>query len=153
MKYRAAAVLVLLAAALVSTGCGNDAKASNAYVTRVQQAQRTFADSFTNVRQRLAPTSTPAQDRRTLAKFAAAARLFATQLKDIAPPQAVRRQHAHLVAVVARYELAIERAERQLTGATKQERASVSTDLASSVQDTRDDIGTAINAINTGLRG
>lgn len=153
MRYRSAVALLLLLAALLSAGCGNDATASNAYVTQVQQAQRTFADSFTNVRRRLAPSSTVAQDRRTLSDFAAAARRFTVALERIEPPDAVRAQHGRLVALVRKYGRGIDRAERQLDGASERERASVRSDLSTSVQDTQDDIGAAINAINAGLHG
>ncbi|MBA2349923.1 MAG: hypothetical protein H0V81_16725 [Solirubrobacterales bacterium] len=153
MKFRPLALLALLLLTLASGGCGDDTEAANAYVEQVQSAQRGFADSFRDVRQRLAPTSTLKQDRETLGEFSGAAQRFADQLGAITPPEAVRDEHGRLVAVVGEYKASIEAAEERLDGATPEERAAVRSELSSSVQDTQDSIGAAIGAINNALRG
>lgn len=153
MRFRPHALLAFLLLALAAGGCGDDTEAANDYVEQVQQAQRSFADSFRDVRQRLAPTSTLKQDRETLGEFAAAAQRFADRLGAITPPEAVAEEHGRLVKVVAEYEGSIEAAEERLDGASPKERAEVRTELSSSVQDTQDGIGSAIGAINNGLRG
>ena len=86
MRFRFLQLLALLLLALLTGGCGDDTKAANDYVEQVSQAQRGFADSFRDVRQRLAPTSTLKQDRETLGRFSEAAKRFTDQLGRITRP-------------------------------------------------------------------
>ncbi len=152
MRPRPFALVTLLLLALVAGGCGDDTKAANDYVEQVSQAQRGFAESFSDVRARLAPTSTLKQDRETLGEFSEAATRFAEQLRGITPPEAVQQEHGRLVAVVGEYRGSIDAAAKQLDGASPEERAKVRTALSSTVQDTQDSIGSAVSAINNGLR-
>ncbi len=153
MRSRPLALVALLFLVLIAGGCGDDTEAANDYVEQVSQAQRGFADSFRDVRARLAPTSTLKQDRETLGQFGAAAKRFTDQLGRITPPEAVKAEHERLVAVVGEYRATIEDAASRLDGASPSERAKVRTTLSSSVQDTQESIGAAIGAINNGLRG
>jgi len=152
---RAVAALLLSLATLVvvAAGCGGGADAKNAYVEKVQVAQRAFVARFEQVRGRLTATSTLPQDRATLGDFAQATAGFVTALRRAMPPSAVRDQHGRLVAAVLAYQRQVERAEKRLSGGSVQQRAQVRTELSSSVERTQAQIAQAIADINKGLRG
>jgi len=140
-------ILVVLAA-----GCGGDAEEKNAYVDDVQVAQRAFVVRFEQVRKRLTPTSTIAQDRTSLGDFATATATFVAALGKIEPPVEVRDEHRGLVRAVADYQEQVERARAKLRDGSAPARARVRTDLSSSVEGTQAKITEAIGRINAGLR-
>lgn len=143
---------LLLALAVLASGCGGDAKERNAYVDAVKTAQRTYTARFDRVRKRLTATSTLPQDRATLGSFKTATASFVAALKGVTPPEVVREQHGRLIAAVAGYQRQVERAEERLASGSAEDRAKVRTELSSSVDATQTAIATAINDINTGLR-
>ena len=152
MRPRRLLVLCLLAVAGTAAGCGGDAEAKNAYVDDVQVAQRAFVSRFDQVRGRLTATSTIAQDRRTLTDFAGAARRFTTELREITPPEAVRQEHAGLMAAVDETTRGLEAAAARLRDGSARARARVRTELSSGIEAGQERIVAAIAAINTALR-
>jgi len=148
--HRLIAALLLACAALVS-GCGGGEE-KNAYVDDVQAAQRTFATRFEQARKRLTATSTLAQDRATLGDFQTITRRFATTLEELQPPDAVRAEHARLVAAIEGYGADVGRARAKLRSGTSEDRSAVRTELSSAVEGTQERIARAVGDINAGLR-
>lgn len=99
--------VLLVALALVAplAGCGGDDVATNnAYVAKVNAAQDRFLHSAEQVQAAISTaTSTPAQDRRALDRFAGAVRRAVADLRAIEPPAAVRALHARLIAALSSY--------------------------------------------------
>lgn len=154
MRLRRVLALLLTAAAVLAVGCGNgDARAKNAYVDKVQVAQRTFVTRFGLVRRRLTATSDLRQDRATLADFGDATGRFVAALQRIVPPAAVKAQHGRLIAAARAYERDVEVAGRRLGAGTVTERAAVRTQLSSQVETAQETVQKAISEINAGLRG
>ncbi len=155
MGLRRRALAALLAALVVATaaaGCGGDAAADNAYVERVGAAQRSYVARFDAVLRRLTPTSTPAQDRDTLAAFGQATRRFATALRAAGPPDGVRAEHGRLVAAVTGYQRRLARAAERLRSGSVADRARARTELSSGAAATQAAITDAVAAINAALR-
>ncbi len=153
MRSRRAVAALLLSLATLAAGCGGGAEAKNAYVDKVQVAQRAFVARFEQVRGRLTATSTLQQDRATLGDFGSATAEFVTALRRASPPAEVRDEHGRLVAAVVAYQRQVERAQKELSGGTVQDRARVRTQLSSSVERTQAQIATAVADINKGLHG
>jgi hypothetical protein len=61
--------LIVVALALVASGCGSDTKAANDYVDAVNRAQGEFATKFDQLSGQITSTSTATQDRQTLDGF------------------------------------------------------------------------------------
>ena len=149
---RLCAAIVVTAAALAS-GCGDDVTARNAYVSDVQRAQSAFVTRFDQTLARLTATSTVAQDRATLATFTQIAGDFRSTLARVEPPSGVRAQHRALVAAVARFRGRLDRARAGLRRGSGADRSAVRTQLSSSVGDTQAEVSKAIERINVALRG
>lgn len=143
---------LLLACAVLAAGCGGGAEEKNAYVDEVQAAQRTFATRFEQVRTRLTATSTLVQDRATLGDFQAITQRFATTLEELQPPEAVRDEHARLVAAIEGYGADVGRARAKLRSGTSVDRSAVRTELSSAVEGTQEQIVKTVGDINAGLR-
>lgn len=152
MRPRRPTAALLLACAALAAGCGAGAEAENAYVDEVQAAQRTFVTRFEQVRKRLTPTSTLAQDQATLADFQRVTRRFTTTLEKVQPPEVARAEHDRLVTVVAGYGADVGRARERLRGASIEDRSAVRTQLSSAVEGTQEQIVKAVGDVNAALR-
>lgn len=153
MDPRRRLALPLLAAAVLAAGCGGDGQAKSDYSREVQTAQRAYALSFEKVTDQLTPTSTNAEDRATLAAFAADTGRFVTALKAADVPEEVREPHARLTKVVVGYRAAVERTRAALAGADASERARLRTALAKDFSTAQGQVERAIADINKGLGG
>jgi uncharacterized lipoprotein YmbA len=91
------ATLVLAAAALAA--CGGDNAEKNRYVRELEAAQITYKTSAERIEADATQTSTPAQDRRTLDRFAAAIGQTIAALRRIDVPSEVAAEHRAFVAV------------------------------------------------------
>jgi hypothetical protein len=111
--FRAAAAAALAAAALATAGCaGAQRDGANGYVRAVNAAQGQFKRTFDRLATDITPTSTPQQDRRTLAAFQAAVDGTVRRLRRVRPPERVATLHERLVGEIGSYSGHIEAARR-----------------------------------------
>jgi uncharacterized lipoprotein YmbA len=101
------ATLVLAAAALAA--CGGDNAEKNRYIRDLEAAQITYKTNAERIEANATATSTPAQDRRTLDRFAAAIGQTIAALRRIDVPPEVAAEHRAFVAVFVTWQRDITR--------------------------------------------
>jgi hypothetical protein len=117
---RIAFLATLLTAATALAACGGDNSENNAYIRELTAAQTTYQTNAERIEADATPTSTPRQDRRTLARFSAAIADTIAALRAIKPPAKVTAEHKAFVDVfvawhddVARFTKAIAKPTRR----------------------------------------
>ncbi|HEV3228232.1 MAG TPA: hypothetical protein VGY97_02060 [Solirubrobacteraceae bacterium] len=116
------AAIVLILVSMVSVGaagCGgssthSSAQANNRYIDQVNLAQRDFAAAVRPITAAVTPTSSVRADRSALRRLVGAVRALEVRLNAIAPPSRVASLQRELVAELAGYTHAIERAVHRL---------------------------------------
>lgn len=131
---RNAFLATLLIAATALAACGDDNTRKNAYIRELTAAQAQYQANAKRIEADATPTSTPREDRRTLARFSATITHTITALRAIMPPSEVTAEHKAFVDVfvtwqddVARFTKAIakptrsgvKRAQRQIAVANQ----------------------------------
>jgi hypothetical protein len=150
----ALAAVAVVAVGLAVAGCGSsDAEARNAYVAATGRAVAGSQDAFDSLQSGVRATSTPAQDRRTLDRFATAAGRLAASLQAIEPPGAVRSLHARLVAEVRSYRTLVARARPGFASPDPRKVVAARTTFSTGVQRVNAQITRTIGAINRALQG
>jgi len=124
---RIAFLATLLLAATALAACGDDNTEKNAYVRELTEAQMRYQNNAKRIEAGATTTSTPRQDRRTLARFSEAIADTITALRAIKPPSQVAKEHAAFIDVfvawhddVARFTKAISKPTR--TGVRRAQR-------------------------------
>lgn len=117
---RNAFLATLLIAATALAACGGDNTEKNAYIRELTAAQTQYQTNAKRIEADATPTSTPREDRRTLARFSAAIADTITALRAIKPPSQVTTEHKAFVDVfvtwhddVARFTKAIAKPTRR----------------------------------------
>ena len=143
----------LLSAALAACGAseGNSAEDKNAYVERINAAQRTYSVTVTNVKRSVTPKSTPRQDQRTIENFRAAIADIIENLQTIKVPSDVRGEHALLVAAMNGFGKDIARVATTLRRQTSQAVVEVQRMLGAATITVNTKLATAREAINRRL--
>jgi hypothetical protein len=116
MRARAVVVLPALLAALAA-GCGSAGagdRGRDDYARALNQAQDGLTRRFTALQDRIAPTSTAAQDVRTLRAYEAAVGTTVRDLRAIDPPDGLAALHRRFVGQVAGYGVALRAARARL---------------------------------------
>jgi hypothetical protein len=149
---RLASVLVLVAAALLFSACGNDTKKANHYVEAVNTAQSNFASTFDRLSSRITSKSTPAQDQETLDGFRAAVDKVVGDLRAVEVPSKVKGLHGQLVGEISAYGAEIDRAKAAFADGNPQTIVRAQTRLQSAVTRVSSQINQTIGAINKKLR-
>jgi hypothetical protein len=149
---RLAPVLVVVAAALLISGCGNDNKQANNYVKAVNTAQNSFASSFDRLSSRITPKSTPAQDQETLDGFRAAVNKVVGDLRAVKVPSKVKGLHGQLVGELSAYGTEIDRAKAAFADGDPSTIVRAQTRLERAVTRVSVQINQTIGAINKQLR-
>jgi hypothetical protein len=152
MRRPAPVLSVVVALALVAAGCGNDNKASNAYVDAVNRAQNSFAASFDKLSSRITSTSTPEQDQRTLVGFRRAVDRTVTDLRAIDVPDRVKPLHQQLIGEISSYGKQIDKAKSAFASEDPQAIVKAQTRLVSAVTRVSGQINHTIDQINKRLR-
>ena len=138
---------------LLLGGCGSDrVKRANAYVDGVNRAESRFADSSDQLLKRITPTSTPSQDRATLARFSSAVDRVVADLRAVSPPDRVRTLHTRLVGQIARLGTEVDRARSALSSKDASKIARVPTQLSDATSEVSREINTTTAAINRALK-
>jgi hypothetical protein len=141
--------LAAAACALLALSCGgSDDDGGDAYVERVNEAQKAFAARVDELSEGITATSSAARDRRTLRSFEEAVDEVGGDLRRIRPPGEVRALHERLITAVDGYGDEVQHAARtletsrsasQLRGAQR-ELAQATTSFGTTLNETIDEI-------------
>ncbi|QEC47318.1 hypothetical protein FSW04_06780 [Baekduia soli] len=149
MRAPAATMLaVLLAVLAAGCGGGGGSRERTDYVQALNRAQSGLAQRFGALGRRITPTSTPAQDARTLGAYEGAVRVAIADLRSVRPPSDLRDLHARLVAGVAEYGAALRRARAELRGTDPQKILAAQGRLRTTIADAGRRLNATIQAIN-----
>jgi hypothetical protein len=149
---RLSPVLVVVALALVASGCGADTKAANDYVDSVNKAQNDFAARFDTLSSQITSTSTAAQDRETLDGFKEAIDKIVGDFRAVKPPDKVKALHRRLIGEIAAYGKEIDKAKSAFSDNDPQAIVKAQADLVSAVTRVQAQINATIGQINAKLR-
>lgn len=149
---RAALVVLALVPGAFAAGCGDDAEQRNAYVDRVNRAQRSFADTVQELSGQITEQSTTDSDRKTLARFETAIDGVVEELRSIDPPEEVAGQHAELVETMDGYGDEVSAAVDALEGDDPGELLSAQRALLEATREVSADINRSIGEINGRLQ-
>ena len=149
---RLSPILIVVALAIVGSGCGADTKAANDYVDAVNEAQTGFAAKFDSLSSRITSTSTAAQDRQTLDGFKQAIDKVVTDFRAVKPPDKVKALHARLISEISAYGGEIDKAKKAFEDEDPQAIVKAQADLVSAVTRVQSQINTTIADINKKLR-
>ena len=144
--------LIVVALALVASGCGSDTKAANAYVDAVNRAQSDFATRFDQLSGQITSTSTAAQDRQTLDGFRQAIDKVVADFRAVKAPDKVKRLHGRLISEISAYGREIDKAKRAFSDDDPQAIVKAQADLVSAVTRVQAQINATIADINKKLR-
>ena len=144
--------LIVVALALVASGCGSDTKAANDYVDAVNRAQSEFATKFDQLSGQITSTSTAAQDRQTLDGFRQAIDKVVADFRAVKAPDKVKRLHGRLISEISAYGREIDKAKRAFSDDDPQAIVKAQADLVSAVTRVQAQINATIADINKKLR-
>jgi hypothetical protein len=151
MRARAALALTLLLA-LAAVGCGAGNGERNDYVKALNTAQTGLAQRFESLQTRITPTSTPAQDAKTLQAYEAAVRSTVHGLRGVDPPDGFDDLHRRFVDQVAQYGVALRQARGQLRSDDPQAILAAQGRLRSAIGRVGERLNATIRAINTKIK-
>jgi wyosine [tRNA(Phe)-imidazoG37] synthetase (radical SAM superfamily) len=149
---RLSPVLIVVALALVASGCGADTEAANHYVDAVNKAQTDFAATFDQLSGKITSTSTAAEDRETLEGFKKAIDKVVTDFRAVKAPDKVKELHGRLIAEISAYGKEIDKAKQAFTDEDPQAIVKAQADLVSAVTRVQSQINATIADINKKLR-
>jgi hypothetical protein len=151
---RLTAVVAALVLVATAAGCGGRPRGDDGgYVQAVNAAQKDFRDRFDRLSDGITATSTPAQDRRTLAGFQDAVDRVVARLRASRPPARVAGLHRSLVRQIAGYAGPIEVARRAFASRDPRRVLAAQGRLRAAVSDTGGRVNRTIDAINAKLGG
>jgi hypothetical protein len=149
---RLSPILVVVALALVASGCGADTKAANDYVDAVNKAQTGFATRFDTLSSKITSTSTAEQDRQTLDGFKGAIDKVVKDFRAVKPPDKVKALHGQLISEISAYGKEIDRAKEAFSDDDPKAIVRAQADLVSAVTRVQTKINATIAEINSKLR-
>jgi hypothetical protein len=150
MRAAAAVLLALLLA--TAAGCGSGHRDGD-YAASLNRAQTGLAQRFSRLQARITPTSSAAQDTRTLLAYEAAVRDTVADLRAVHPPEALAPLHRRFVGQVADYGAALRTARGRLKGDDPQAILAAQGRLRVAVAETGRRLNATISAINRKLHG
>jgi hypothetical protein len=150
---RASVLILVVAVALVASGCGGgDTKEANSYVDSVNKAQNEFATTFDKLSEQITSTSTADQDRETLDGFKTAVDKVVGDLRAVEVPDKVKPLHRQLIAEISSYGQEIDKAKAAFADNDPKAIVKAQTQLVSAVTSVSANINRTIDAINKKLR-
>jgi hypothetical protein len=149
---RAAAAVLLAVLLATAAGCGSDQRDGD-YVKALNRAQAGLAQRFGRLEARITPTSSAAQDARTLLAYEAAVRDTVATLRAVDPPGALAPLHRRFIAEVGDYGAALRTARGRLKGDDPQAILAAQGRLRTAVAQTGTRLNATIQAINRKLQG
>ena len=145
-------VPLVVALALVASGCGSDTKEANDYVDAVNKAQNDFATKFDQLSGQITSTSTAAQDRQTLDGFKQAIDKVVADFRAVKAPDKVKPLHDQLISEISAYGREIDKAKGAFSDDDPQAIVKAQADLVSAVTRVQSQINKTIADINKKLR-
>jgi Tfp pilus assembly protein PilP len=145
-------VPLVVALALVASGCGSDTKEANDYVDAVNRAQNDFATKFDQLSGQITSTSTAAQDRQTLDGFKQAIDKVVADFRAVKAPDKVKPLHDQLISEISAYGREIDKAKGAFSDDDPQAIVKAQADLVSAVTRVQSQINKTIADINKKLR-
>lgn len=145
-------VPLVVALALVASGCGSDTKEANDYVDAVNKAQTDFATKFDQLSGQITSTSTAAQDRQTLDGFKQAIDKVVADFRAVKAPDKVKPLHDQLISEISAYGREIDKAKGAFSDDDPQAIVKAQADLVSAVTRVQSQINKTIADINKKLR-
>jgi hypothetical protein len=153
MRARAV-ILVLVMAAAVAAGCGGGgSQENNDYVKALNTAQTGLAKRFEALQARITPTSTPAQDARTLRAYEGAVSDTVRDLHAVDPPDGLAGLHRRFVGQVADYGDALRTARASLRSDDPQAILAAQGRLRTAIAQAGTRLNATIRAINEKIKG
>lgn len=149
-----ARTLVLLALCVGAfAGCGGSDKVdqANSYVDSVNRAQNRFASTIDSLTRQITTTSTPAQDKATLARFQAAVDRVVGDLRAVDPPSEVRDLHGNLITAMQDFGKQVQEVSEALSSGNTTRLLAAQEQLAKATATVSQKINTTIAAINRKL--
>jgi hypothetical protein len=153
-RFASIVTLVVAVVALGACGGGTGTKEKNAYAREVNAAQSKFAEAVSTAAAEDSngePSLT--RDQRMLRRFRTAIDGVVRDLRNIAAPSEVSKEHDQLVSVMSGYGDEIRRAAETMRNPTPREAQFWQERLAAVRQSVSAQVNTAIAAINVKLRG
>jgi hypothetical protein len=151
MRARAALVLLLLLV-LAAAGCGGGTGEQNDYVKALNRAQTGLAKRFQTLQARITPTSTPAQDAKTLQAYEGAVTATVRDLRAVDPPTGFADLHRRFVDEVADYGSALRSARGRLRSDDPQAVLAAQGRLRAQIAKAGERLNATIRAINTKIK-
>jgi uncharacterized phage infection (PIP) family protein YhgE len=145
-------VPLVVALALVASGCGSDTKEANDYVDAVNKAQNDFATKFDQLSGQITSTSTATQDRQTLDGFKQAIDKVVADFRAVKAPDKVKPLHDQLISEISAYGREIDKAKGAFSDDDPQAIVKAQADLVSAVTRVQSQINKTIADINKKLR-
>lgn len=145
-------VSLLLVAGLLAGCGGSGVSEANRYVDAVNRAQNRFAATIDRLSTSITPTSTAAQDTRTLHDFDTALGQVIADLRAVKPPDRVRSLHARLIGEIAGFRSEVARAGAALHSRDAAEVLSAQSRLTKATTQVSGQINQTIAQINRKLR-
>ena len=149
-------LLALCALGGVLAGCGGndvDVKQANRYADSVNKAQTDFAATLDQLSAKVTPTSTRAQDDRTLAAFQGAVTQVVGRLRAVDVPPRVADLHQQFIDQIAAYGKEIDRVRPAFGSPDPQKILAAQQRLRTGVATVSTRINQTIEQINTKLKG
>jgi hypothetical protein len=152
---RRPAALLALAFVTAGAGCGggNGNGKADDYVKAVNDAQSGLTRRFERLQGAATATSTPAQDRRTLAGYETAVQETVQKLRGTDPPNDLRPLHEEFVGEISAYGTEVRRAREALDARTPRQALTAQRRLVTRVGVITARINDTIDAINRRLHG
>lgn len=148
-------LLALCALGGVLSGCGGndaDVKQANRYADAVNKAQTDFAATLDQLSAKVTPTSTRAQDDRTLAAFQGAVTQVVGRLRAVDAPPRVAGLHQQFIDQIAAYGKEIDRVRPAFDSVDPQKILAAQQRLRTGVATVSTRINQTIEQINTKLK-
>lgn len=142
----------MLVAGTFAAGCGDDAEERNAYVDKVNRAQKSFADTVQELSGQITEESSTDSDRKTLRRFESAIDGVVEELRSIEPPEEVETQHGELVETMDGYGDEVSAAVDALEEEEPEELVSAQRELLEATRRVSADINRSIGEINGRLQ-
>jgi hypothetical protein len=153
MRARATlVVLLLLTVALAAAGCGGGNGGRDDYVKALNRAQTGLATRFQTLQARITPTSTPAQDAKTLQAYEGAVTATVRDLRAVDPPSGFAALHRRFVDEVSEYGSALRSARGRLRSDDPQAVLAAQGRLRAQIAAAGDRLNATIQAINTKIK-
>ncbi len=150
---RSAAGAFLLVLALLVSGCGgDDTKAQNEYVDKVNRIQTQFSSAYKRVAGQITSTTSAAEDRKTLSELQRTIEESAVELRAVKAPDNVKKLHSSLVDTLDGYGAQLAAASDDLLSSDRARVARATTTLATETADASADFIGTIADINQKLR-